>query len=150
MKHILLTPIVVTLLGCGSVPARDSLESGPLSHAVAWRTCAPWDGPAVALVFAGDSVAAETPVRPYVEFRIDRSAELLSGQRVQFDGSGSDSGSAVICGATERCDPVKAELEFGTAAPPADLTGRYRVMLMGAWVQGAFRARWLARQEMCG
>jgi hypothetical protein len=55
-------------------------------------------------------------------------------------------------GSTVSGRAMRAFTSPDTDSPQVHLlsNGRYRVMLMGAWVQGAFRARWLARQEMCG
>jgi hypothetical protein len=150
MNRLLLPVIAFTLVGCGSAPVRGAPASGPLSHAVARQTCAPWDGPAVSLVLAGDSLSAESVSPPYVEFRIYRSADQIAGQAFRFSVSSSDSGLALSCGGSERCDPVEAELEFDAVAPPRGLTGQYRLLLGGAWTTGSFRARWLARTEMCG
>ena len=150
MNRVLLPVIALVLVGCGSAPSRDIPESGPLSHAVARQTCAPWDGPAFSLVLAGDSLSAESVSPPYVEFRIYRSADLIAGQAFRFSVSSSDSGLALSCGGGERCDPVEAELKFDAVAPPGDLTGTYRLLLGDAWATGSFRARWLARTEMCG
>jgi hypothetical protein len=150
MKRTWLTALAVGVAGCGPAPGPGAPDSGLLAHAAARQTCAPWDGPAVSIVLAVDSLAAETPSPPYVEFRIYRSVELLSGRTVRFSGTSSDSGSVVNCGADGPCEFTDGEIDFGAVRVPDDLTGRYRVLMAGKWVTGAYRARWLDRRELCG
>jgi hypothetical protein len=150
MNRVMLTALAIGVGGCGPAPGPGAPDSGPLAHAVARQTCAPWDGPAVSIVLAGDSLAAEIPSPPYVEFRIYRSIDLLSGRTVRFTRTSSDSGSVVSCGADGSCESTDGEIDFGAVREPADLTGRYRVLVAGRWVTGALRARWLTRRELCG
>jgi hypothetical protein len=151
MRRTLLPALAICVAaGCGSAPGLGTPDSGPFRYATARAICAPWDGPGVAIVLAGDSVAADTPTPPYVEFRIFQSTAMLSGSTLRYSGSSSDSGSVVSCTDVEQCDFVDGELDFGAAKVPGDLTGRYRVRLAGQWIAGSFRARWLPRREMCG
>jgi hypothetical protein len=150
MNRTLLAAFALGVAGCGPAPGPGAPDSGPLAHAAARQTCAPWDGPAVSIVLAGDSLAAEAPSPPYVEFRIYRSVERLSGRTLRFSGTSSDSGSVVNCSADGPCEFTEGEIDFRAVRVPADLTGRYRVLVAGRWMTGAYRARWLARREMCG
>jgi len=142
--------LAICTVSCGSVPATGFPESGPFPHATARQICAPWDGPGVSIALASDSLAAETPTPPYLEFRIYQSAELLSGRTVRFSGNTSDSGAVLMCATEGNCDFTEGGIDFGALHPPAGLTGRYRVLLGGRWVTGSFRARWLPRRELCG
>lgn len=137
-------------VGCGSGPLTGAPESGPLSHAAARQVCAPWDGPAVSIVLASDSLAAETPTPPYVEFRIYQSADLLPGHTVQFTGNTSDSGSVLSCPSEGQCEVTDGGIDFDAPHPPAGLAGRYRALLGGRWLIGSFRAHWLQQRELCG
>ena len=150
MNRACLLTLAVCAASCGSGPATGSPESGSLAHAAARQVCAPWDGPGVSIVLASDSLAAEAPAPPYVEFRIYQSADLLSGRTVRFSGNTSDSGVVLNCAAEGHCDFTDGGIDFGALHPPADLPGRYRVLLGGHWVTGSFRAHWLQRRELCG
>ncbi|MFI5209563.1 MAG: hypothetical protein ACHQ2E_03880 [Gemmatimonadales bacterium] len=135
---------------CGPAPAAGSPESGPFHYATARQICAPWDGPGVSIVLANDSLAAETPSPPYLEFRIYQSADLLSARTVRFSGNSSDSGAVMNCTAEGHCDFTDGSIDFGAVHATADLAGHYRVLLGGRWMTGSFRARWLVRRELCG
>lgn len=150
MNRTFLLVLAFCLSGCGSSPDSGAAETGPLSHAAARQICAPWDGPGISIVLAGDSLAAETPTPPYVEFRIFQSLEKLSGTTVAFTGSTSDSGSVLVCGADGHCDFTDGGLDIGAVNPPGDLTGHYRVLLGGRRLAGSFQARWIVRRELCG
>jgi hypothetical protein len=150
MNRKILLALALGLPSCGSTPDSDPSGTGPLAHAAARQICAPWDGPGISIVLAADSLAAETPTPPYVEFRIFQSIDKLSGSTVTVTGTASDSGSVLACGADGHCDFTDGGLEFGVVNPPGDVTGQYHVLLGGRRLTGSFQARWIIRRELCG
>ena len=73
--------LLALLAGC------DQFGPGPaLSHAAAWFTCGPADGPVTAIVLANEPVRLAEPSYPFVEIMIQESVSAIGGRTWSLTG----------------------------------------------------------------
>ena len=91
------------LLAAGSSFARGLIQS----------SCAPWDGPAIAITLASETPQCErAPSGPFISMGVWRGLPLHDGQIVKF-GSGSDNGYASRCAKEGDCQRAESgTIEF--------------------------------------
>ena len=91
------------------------------SRGLIQSSCAPWDGPAIAITLASETPQCErAPSGPYLSLGVWRGLPLRDGQVVKF-GSGTDNGYASRCAKENDCQRADSEEDpapFGSGPPP--------------------------------
>jgi hypothetical protein len=132
-------PIVgLVALGCAT-----PLPQGPTLNAVLVETCAPWDGPAVALFLTEQPAVDSYPAPPYREITLYHRLPQLLGRRFEVGPDTPNLGSGQSCPAAGDCAPVpSATIAFGGLNPDGTIGVIYRLEVAGGPVQaGRARAR---------
>ena len=132
-------PIVgLVALGCAT-----PLPQGPTLNAVLVETCAPWDGPAVALFLTERAAVDSYPSPPYSAITVYRSLPQLLGRRFEVSPDTPNLGSGQACPAADGCAPVPgATIAFGGLNPDRTVGVTYRLEVAGRPVlTGRTRAR---------
>jgi hypothetical protein len=134
--------------------ASTLLASGPsFSRGLIQSSCAPWDGPAIAI-----TLARETPLKcdrapsgPYLSMGVWRGLPLHDGQVVKF-GSGSDNGYASRCSKENDCQRAESgTIEFEKYNEESGAHGRYELHFKsGETVTGTFDVQWCNTRSICG
>ena len=140
-------PIVgLVVLGCAT-----PLPQGPTLNAVLVETCAPWDGPAVALFLTERAAVDSYPSPPYSAITVYRSLPQLLGRRFEVGPDTPNLGSGQACPATGNCAPGRgASIAFGGLNPDRTVGVAYRLEVAGRPVlTGRVRARLSPMPRRC-
>jgi len=129
------------------------LASGPsYSRGLIQSSCAPWDGPAIAITLAPEAVQCDrAPYGPYLSMGVWRGLPLHDGQIVKF-GSGSDNGFASRCAKENDCQRADSgTIEFEKYSEKSGARGRYELHFKGGeTVSAAFDVQWCNTRSICG
>jgi hypothetical protein len=150
------TLFLIAILACQlGGPARQ-LPGAPagLPHAYAHRTCAPWDGPAVAVYLTPvplDTNVQFPPAMTYVQITIWRGLDRLPGTTLSWPTT-EQIGSVNRCSGQRGCEQAtRANVRFRSADSAGMLDGEVEATFPGgATTRGGFRARWRDERVFCG
>ena len=148
-RVICLFIVTVLLAACDS----DGIHTPPrgLAHALATRSCAPNDGPAVAIYLTSTAVQTLQPSPPYLRVAVWQPLDGLRGRSWSL-ASGSGEGAAWF-------HPTVTTFEIATrgsvtvTAVSADnrVEGNMDVTFPRAGrIRGGFKATWIAQTMLCG
>ena len=139
---------LVAVLACG---ADSAVGPSTLSYAVATGSCAPNDGPAVALLLSASPIVSLSPTGPYVAVNVWEPLGALAGQSLSV-ASGASLGFGVYYktagineGASEGTLTVTSVAADSTVTGIVDLT-----FPTSGHVSGPFTAKWIPRTFLCG
>jgi hypothetical protein len=123
-------------------------------HAMAVRSCAPWDGPATDIYLTPDPVdsAALGPAAPpYVSIGIWRGPAALPGTTIVWPGA-DQVGAASRCADGDACEAVsKGRVSFHPSPAVGELSGTLDLeFASGLRIAGGFRARVRPNPALCG
>lgn len=123
-------------------------------HAMAVRSCAPWDGPATDIILTPepvDSAALGPSALPYVSIGIWQGPESLSGTTISWPAE-MDRGGAIRCAAGDNCEPAsRGRVSFRPSDAADDLTGTLDLTFPGGVrISGGFRVRVRPNPALCG
>lgn len=132
------------------VAALGTLVPGPVATLV--RTCAPWDGAAIALFLTDRPPAEAYPPAPYVSVTVYRSLPEILGRRFEITPESSRIGSGQVCPATGPCRvAARATVSFAGLNRDSTVGVTYRIELGPKEViSGRIRARLNPERPMCG
>ena len=122
------------------------------SYGLIQRTCAPWDGAAIALTLATKPVECKrVPTSDYLNIGVWRGLPIHDGQTVKFT-SVSDDGFASRCSKANNCERAESgEITFDTFKEGASATGHYELHFKGGeTLSGKFDVKWCEFREFCG
>lgn len=106
--------------------APEALEPAP--NAALVQTCAPWDGPAIALFLTDQPAVATFPARPYSAITIYRGLPEVLGHHFDVGPEIQDLGRGEICPATGECRPAQvASVTFGQLDADSTVQVTYRL-----------------------
>jgi hypothetical protein len=151
MRLTLLLPGLATLLLAAA--CRSNGPSGPALHlpvAEATSSCAPADGPAVALLLATATDLAAAPVPPLVHVIVFRSRSALAGHSLELT---PDVGAASLQRGPDAPlqQATTARLTVDAVAADGTVTGVVQLRFPdGSRVSQRFRAPWRERPALCG
>jgi len=148
-RVICLSIVIVLLAGCDS----DGIHAPPrdLSHAVAAHSCAPNDGPAVAIYLTSAAVQSLEPSTPYLRAAVWQPLDGLSGRSWSL-ASGSTQGAAWFHSTATTFEiAIRGKLTVTSVAPDNRVEGIIDVTFpRSGRIRGAFAATWVARTMLCG
>ncbi len=134
------------------VAACDTAEPLPRpSHAALFRTCAPFDGPAVTLFLTEQAVSAQ-PAPPYSAVSVHRDISALLGRRFDLTPETLNLGMVQVCPAEGNCDSDGSGwISFGGLNPDSTVEIAYRVALSSGRTLGdRIRVRYRTGRALCG
>ena len=135
--------IVVLAVGC------DSNRLDELSHAAVMRTCGPADGPAVAILLASSPVEFTDPTPPYVRIYIAEQLETLAGRSWTVGGSEAEAGAWYQRTSTDRESALDGQVSVITVGADNSIEGSVDITFSNGRIQDAFRARFVATNQLC-
>ncbi len=142
----------LVLLGCSgtSAPTPGAPNGFPLAHA--WSSCAPWDGPATAILLSSvppDSLTDSSATATIVVY-VWKPVSEITGETFDLIGE-KNVGAASSCEAGECEAATAATIRLREAQPDSALEGTVDLVFPGRGrVSGGFRAAWQSRRELCG
>ena len=137
---------LLVITASGAPPTSD------FTHGTIQRSCAPWDGAAIAMTLSPKPVQCQkAPAGPFLSMGVWRGLPLHAGQTVKFS-SISDIGFASLCKKENDCERAESgEITFDSYKEGAGATGHYELHFKGdEVVAGKFDVKWCEFREMCG
>lgn len=153
LRTALLVFIAAALLACraetGPAPSSQPLAEFP--YATAGPDCAPWDGPAIAVLLTPTADPLADLLPPYVRVMVYGSQESLLGRTTAWPG-GAEVGSAAWCAVADDCVVADSGIvRLGQISGDTVLAGGVRLVFPGgARLDGSFRAVWRPHIALCG
>ena len=139
--------VAVGLLAAVTV-ARAAQEPR-LSPAIAWRDCAPWDGPAFTVAVGREGATSVDPARPWLRISIWQEAGTRHGVTYRFPDTTQKLG-AVEYGGTA-FPSVNGTVTFPSAVSEEVVAGSFDFMTPdGRHLAGRFRGGWRPVAALCG
>jgi hypothetical protein len=114
-------------------------------------SCAPWDGPAIAITLTTEPAQCKRIAGPFLSLAIWRGVPIHAGQVVKF-GPGSDAGWAARCAKEGDCMPAQSgTITFDNYEERSSATGRYELEFKdGGILKGTFAVKWCEERVRCG
>jgi hypothetical protein len=133
---------VALLSGCAET-STPSADPGRFAHSAIFKTSAPWDGAAVALILA-EGEMAKKPVAPYLSVRINRGVGELSNQPIRVEGKESRTGWAQWIASEGKSEPLSwVEVRIEAVKEGEPVKGWYEAAFPdGTRERGRFEAAW--------
>ena len=138
---------LLVLVAC----ANDGLEPPRgLSYAVAMRSCAPNDGPAVAIYLSAAPAPGQEPAPPYLNISVWQPLSALNGSWSVSSNSPQAVASYYSSGTNFEA-ASEGTVTITSVSSDNTVTGSIDATFPNAGqVRGGFTARWLDRQILCG
>jgi len=114
-------------------------------------SCAPWDGPAIAITLTAEPAQCDRVKGPYISMGVWRGLPIHAGQTVKF-GSGSDAGFGSRCAKEGDCQRAEwGTIVFESFEESTRARGSYELHFKGGeTVKGNFDAQWCKTRAICG
>jgi hypothetical protein len=138
--------LALGLGGCAAGAGGPAETQWP--YAVARPDCAPWDGPATAMLLS-ESPIADPPVAPYLSFSVYRSVTRME-HRSRVQGKQADGMAATFCPRDGACLPAD-DGWIDLSLADSIVVGRYSLRVPdGRELAGRFAAPMQNRPILCG
>ena len=113
-------------------------------------TCAPWDGPALAVLLSNTAGCASVKA-PSVQISLWRDLPPEAGKTISFDIRNSN-GQASRCLKANECEAAASgSVVFDIVDEGKDAKGRYELLFKdGSIESGSFEAEWCESRSLCG
>ena len=144
IQAVLATSIAVLAVTATSAPTA-------FSYGTIQSSCAPWDGPAIAITLTGEPAQCKRTSEPFISIGIWRRLPLQSGQVVKF-APGSDAGFLSRCKKEGNCERAQSgTITFERYDVGSGASGRYELRFKGnETVSGTFKVKWCQDRAICG
>ena len=118
-----------------------------LAHA----SCAPWDGPAVAIGFYTSPTRCGQAKFARLNINLWRDLPLKAGQKIELS-SGTSKGGVSLCEKENQCEAANSgAVWIDSIEQGKSITGRYEFAFKKAGrLEGKFRATWCETRQLCG
>jgi hypothetical protein len=125
-------------------------HNGEYSFGAIHRSCAPWDGSAVALTLSQTANAADTA--PRLQISVYRSLQGPLPKPLTFDLKDQQTGSASRCRKSDNCEAATSgTVTFTSFEEGKGASGTYEIQFNdGTTERGKFNLRWENVRELCG
>ena len=135
-----------------ATPDTSALPAGthPFRYATVVQTCAPWDGPALAVVLSGAAGCAPMKV-PYLQISLWRDLPPKAGKTLSFN-IGNSNGQASRCLKPNECEAATSgSVVFDIVDEGKEAKGRYELHFKDGSIEaGSFEAEWCENRALCG
>jgi hypothetical protein len=143
----------VATIACGTEPD-PTLPSEPIREfpfATASPSCAPWDGPAVAILLTATADTLPPAAAPYLNVGLYDSRDRLLRRTISWPAE-TEVGGASWCVDGDDCMAADSGVvRLDAVEDDSVLAGRLRLHFPGgAVLDGSFRATWRPRTAICG
>ncbi|HME34056.1 MAG TPA: hypothetical protein VKF84_02375 [Candidatus Sulfotelmatobacter sp.] len=147
------TVVAVALLvfSLAAIAAIASPDGPSFSYGTMQSSCAPWDGPAIAITLTTEPAQCKRIAGPYISIAIWRGVPIHEGQVVKF-GPGSDAGWAARCAKEGDCKPAQSgTIMFDNYQERSSAAGHYELQFKdGEILKGTFAVKWCEERVVCG
>jgi len=152
MKPLWISTIALALACAPLDPQVSTPLSADFPSAGYHRDCAPWDGPALSFLFAGDPGEGGQPSYPYMRISTYRPPALLEGTSFDWTGTDHNEGYAELCRAADDCEaPHAVHVDLMGVSENGRLEGEVLVRFVdGREIMGPFSAQAVPVSLRCG
>ncbi len=149
--HIRKTIVTVAVLALTAIAASAKSDGPNFSFGIMQSSCAPWDGPAIALRLTTEPAECKKVSGPFLSISIWRGLPIHAGQAVNLD-AGSGVGSVARCAKEGDCKLAQAAtIVFDRYQQGASAAGHYEVQFKGGEIlNGTFEVKWCEERVICG
>jgi hypothetical protein len=142
---------VAVMLAAFLVACAPANGDNSFPYARVERTCAPWDGPAVAIVLSNVAAKCGKQTLPHLNITLWRDLPPRAGQTIVFDNNGK-AGRASYCPPAGSCEmAASGTVMIEKYVEGKSATGRYDFVFPKAGrITGTFQAAWCDTCPMCG
>ncbi len=143
--------IVSAVLVTVAVATTATSAPAAFSYGIMQSSCAPWDGPAIAITLTSEPAQCKRTSEPFLSIGIWRGLPLKSGQVVKF-GAGSDAGFTSRCKKEGDCERAQSgTITFERYEEGSGASGRYELHFKGdETLSGTFDVKWCEERVICG
>ena len=133
-----------------SAYAKDRVGQS-FSHTLISHSCAPWDGPALALYLTSTPASCGKVEGPYLSIYIWRDLPANGPKTIVFK-EGGDNGGASRCMKANECErATSGRVSFSKFGENGEVRGTYEFHFKdGSVEQGSFNAEWCHERIICG
>jgi hypothetical protein len=141
----------VAVFALTAIAAIATPDAPSFSHGIMQSSCAPWDGPAIAIRLTTEPAQCKRFTEPFVSIAIWRGLPIHAGQVVKL-GAGSDAGSAARCAKEGDCKLAQsATIVFDNYQERSAAAGHYELQFKGGEIlKGTFEVKWCEERVICG
>jgi hypothetical protein len=143
---------IVSATGCDQ-SSEITPPATPAGYPLAYvmQDCAPWDGPALAILLTSHSPDSLETVRPLLRLMIYPRGESMPGHTYRWPAE-PEMAAASRCTSADSCEAATAgQVTLRVVRPDTSVEGRLALRFAnGEEISGGFRAAWLRRRAMCG
>jgi hypothetical protein len=135
-----------------AVWAKAPAQGTSFGYAVVRGSCAPWDGPAVAVTLTEQRASCKQAVYPQLQIAVWRGFPIVAPATIEFNDKADNGGAAVLCTAENACQrAVSGEVKFDSYNDGKSAKGSYEFTFRdGTTMKGTFDAEWCQEKIMCG
>lgn len=156
MSYPRLVGILILSASCG-IGCDTSSDLAPFAPpsgyplAFVMHECAPWDGPALAIVLTAHALDSLDAAHPLARVVIYPRGESMTGHTYRWP-SDPEMAAGNRCASKDSCEMATAgQVTLGTVRPDTAVDGQVLLRFAsGEEIAGGFRAVWLPRRVMCG
>jgi hypothetical protein len=143
--------VTVAVLALTAIAASAKADGPTFSHGTMQSSCAPWDGPAIAIRLTTESAECKRVSGPYLSIAIWRGLPIHAGQIFNLD-AGSGAGSVARCAKEGDCKLTRsATIVFDKYQEGASASGHYELQFKGGEIlKGTFEVKWCEERVVCG
>lgn len=121
---------------------------GNYPYAVIRNSCAPWDGPAVAIYLTKTQVTSNDVPFPYIGISLWRSFPPPLNQPISLQ---AEQGAGNRCRSSQECESAVAATVTFTSYDDNGAAGTYELKFKNGEVErGSFQGRWQRIRQFCG
>ena len=144
--------IEATVSGLIALACQAPRTLAPTLNAALVPTCAPWDGPAIALFLTEQPAVATHPQPPYWSITVYRSISDIVGQDFVVSAETQNLGQGQVCPSVGECYPAPmASVSFREFNADSTVEVTYRIELTSdSVITGRGRARLHPASGRCG
>lgn len=143
---------IVSATGCdGSSEITPPAAPPGFPLAYVMQDCAPWDGPALAILLTSHPLDSLETVRPLVRLMIYPRGESMPGHTYRWPAE-PEMATASRCTSADSCEAATTgQVTLRVVRPDTSVEGSLALHFAnGGEITGGFRAAWLRRRVMCG
>ena len=152
LRGLLFAELVALVLGAGvqKLDANLAAEENEYATVLASNSCAPWDGPAVAIAFYTTPTRCGQAKSARLSISFWRGLPLKEGQKYEFSG-GASAGVATLCFEEGRCESAETgSVWIEGIEQRKSIAGHYEFIFKKAGhITGKFRAAWCPLPVIC-
>jgi hypothetical protein len=136
-----------------AIAAVATPDGSSFSYGVMQNSCAPTDGPAIAIMLTTEPAECKRVTGPFLSFAIWRDLPIHPGQVFEFgSGSSSNAGYAARCEKEGVCKVAQsATLVIDKYQERSSGSGHYELQVKGGeTLKGTFEVKWCEERMFCG